>query len=248
VEKKNNREAARKADSHQPLENPGLCHTPPSSKDWEDIFNSMTDMVTIHDDDFNIICANKAAQKILGLPEISEPKVKCFSYYHGTGCPPAGCPSCQTYKTGQPAEFEIFEPYLKMFIEIRAIPRFDAEGKVIGLIHIVRDITERRKTEEEIKRHRHHLEELVEERTEDLTTANAELQEALSKIKTLRGLIPICAWCKKIRDDKGYWSRLETYISEHSEADFTHGICPDCATKLKTDEEEDEEEGRRGRI
>jgi CheY-like chemotaxis protein len=58
-----------------------------------------------------------------------------------------------------------------------------------------------------------------------------ELQEALSKIKTLSGLIPICAWCKKIRDDKGYWQAVEQYISEHSQAEFTHSICSDCQKK-----------------
>lgn len=61
------------------------------------------------------------------------------------------------------------------------------------------------------------------------------LQEALAKVKTLSGLIPICASCKKIRDDKGYWNQIETYISDHSEADFTHGICPQCAKKLYPD-------------
>lgn len=58
-----------------------------------------------------------------------------------------------------------------------------------------------------------------------------ELQEAIAKIKTLDGLIPICAWCKKVRDDKGYWKRVEVYVKERSNADFTHGICPDCLKK-----------------
>ena len=58
-----------------------------------------------------------------------------------------------------------------------------------------------------------------------------ELQDALAEVKTLSGLIPICSWCKKIRDDKGYWNRIESYIKEHSEAEFTHGICPQCAEK-----------------
>ena len=58
------------------------------------------------------------------------------------------------------------------------------------------------------------------------------LRDALNQIKTLSGLIPICASCKKIRDDKGYWNLLETYIQEHSEAEFSHGICPDCMKKL----------------
>lgn len=60
----------------------------------------------------------------------------------------------------------------------------------------------------------------------------AELMDALNNVKTLRGLIPICAWCKKIRDDKGYWQQLEAYLKEHSEAELSHGICPDCANLL----------------
>lgn len=59
-----------------------------------------------------------------------------------------------------------------------------------------------------------------------------ELQEALTHVKTLRGCLPICAACKKIRDDKGYWTRIEQYIMEHTDADFTHGVCPDCAKKF----------------
>ncbi len=59
-----------------------------------------------------------------------------------------------------------------------------------------------------------------------------ELSIALDEIKTLRGIIPICASCKKIRDDTEHWSQIETYIKEHSEADFSHGICPECAEEL----------------
>lgn len=65
-----------------------------------------------------------------------------------------------------------------------------------------------------------------------LIQRNKELEKALTKIKTLSGLLPICASCKKIRDDRGYWNQLEHYISEHSEVEFTHGCCPDCAKKL----------------
>jgi hypothetical protein len=60
---------------------------------------------------------------------------------------------------------------------------------------------------------------------------NAELQAALAEVKQLSGLLPICAWCKRIRDDGGNWESVETYITVHSDADFTHGICPDCAKK-----------------
>jgi hypothetical protein len=59
-----------------------------------------------------------------------------------------------------------------------------------------------------------------------------ELQDALAKVKTLSGLLPICANCKKIRDDSGYWNRIEAYIGKHADVQFTHGICPDCAKKL----------------
>lgn len=59
-----------------------------------------------------------------------------------------------------------------------------------------------------------------------------QLQEALSHVKTLSGLLPICAACKRIRDDQGYWQQIEAYLREHSEADFTHSICPECTKKL----------------
>jgi len=55
-----------------------------------------------------------------------------------------------------------------------------------------------------------------------------ELEEALSRVKTLQGLLPICSYCKKIRDDRNYWQQVEGYISDHSEAQFSHGICPEC--------------------
>jgi len=62
-----------------------------------------------------------------------------------------------------------------------------------------------------------------------------ELEEALHKVKTLSGFLPICSSCKKIRDDNGYWNQLESYIQTHSDADFSHGICPDCAKKFYPD-------------
>ena len=64
-----------------------------------------------------------------------------------------------------------------------------------------------------------------------------ELKEALASVRTLRGLLPICAWCKRVRDDKGYWTQVETYVTAHSAAQFTHGMCPDCARKLEEADE-----------
>jgi len=67
---------------------------------------------------------------------------------------------------------------------------------------------------------------------EDRKRKEKELKEALVNIKQLSGLLPICASCKKIRDDKGYWKQLEWYITEHSTAEFSHSICPECVKKL----------------
>jgi hypothetical protein len=77
----------------------------------------------------------------------------------------------------------------------------------------------------------HKLQELIIILVHSLEIKRDELKDALSSIKTLRGLLPICATCKKIRDDRGYWKRIESYIKDHSEAEFTHGICPDCFQK-----------------
>ena len=64
-----------------------------------------------------------------------------------------------------------------------------------------------------------------------LLNEKKSLEEALSQVKTLRGLLPLCAYCKKVRDDQGYWNQIEAYVAEHSHADFSHGICPECAQK-----------------
>jgi len=100
----------------------------------------------------------------------------------------------------------------------------DENGQIMGIRCIIQDITERKQAEEE-------REKLI-----------RELQTTLSKVKTLSGLVPICASCKKIRDDKGYWNQIESYISEHSEAEFSHGICPECAKKLYPEFYRDENE------
>jgi PAS domain S-box-containing protein len=89
---------------------------------------------------------------------------------------------------------------------------------------IVRDITERKRGEEELRRY-----------SAELEKKNKELQDALANVKQLSGMLPICSWCKQIRDDKGYWKGVESYISEHTEAVFTHGLCPVCLKKMEED-------------
>ncbi len=91
---------------------------------------------------------------------------------------------------------------------------YDPQGHPIKSFGIVQDITDLKQAQEE-------REKLI-----------AELQQAMSDVKVLSGMLPICASCKKIRDDKGYWNRIEAYIGKHSNAQFSHGICPECARKL----------------
>lgn len=114
------------------------------------------------------------------------------------------------------------ENHIRKDIQISASPRYDNEGNVIGAFGIFRDITLRKRTEKE------------------RLSLIMELQDAIKKIKTLKGLIPICSVCKKIRDDSGFWKRLENYLIEHSEAVFTHGICPECADIVYREDPEDE--------
>ena len=67
----------------------------------------------------------------------------------------------------------------------------------------------------------------------ELRRVSNQLAEALEHVKTLHGMLPICAWCKRIRDDHGYWSQAEAYVKQHSDAEFTHGICPECLEKVR---------------
>jgi HD-GYP domain-containing protein (c-di-GMP phosphodiesterase class II)/HAMP domain-containing protein len=123
-----------------------------SKQDWMDTFNTITDAITIHDKNYNIRRANKAAQKALKLPgSLLKTSAKCFQHYHGTDSPPEKCPSCVCLSTGKPAVSEVFEPHLNTHIEIRSIPRFDRNNQLIGLIHVTRDISDRRKKEELIQ-------------------------------------------------------------------------------------------------
>lgn len=111
--------------------------------------------------------------------------------------------------TGEPVHFETYVKEYDRYYDVVAYR--PQEGQFATLVS---NITKKKKIENDRER-------LI-----------RELQKALENIKTLKGLLPICAECKKIRDDKGYWSQIETYIEHHSDALFSHGICPDCMKKL----------------
>jgi PAS domain S-box-containing protein len=100
------------------------------------------------------------------------------------------------------------------WVQTDKIPYRDKDGRIVGIIGFAIDITERKQAEDALEDERRRL------------------QQALDEVRTLRGIVPICANCKKIRDDKGFWNQVEKYVSDHTEAKFSHGICPDCVEIL----------------
>lgn len=106
-------------------------------------------------------------------------------------------------------------------------------------------ITKPFKSEEVLARVRTHL--TLRFLQQQLEKKNAELQKALDEIKVLRGFIPICASCKRIRNDKGYWEQIESYISNHSEAKFSHGYCQECVDKLYPELLDGKKDGKKNR-
>jgi PAS domain S-box-containing protein len=118
-------------------------------------------------------------------------------------------------KNPQPLEHRIIrKDGVRRWVCNTPVARVDAKGMVISYDGLIQDISIRKQAEEERER-------LV-----------RELQEALASVKTLRGMLPICSSCKKIRDDAGYWTQVESYIMLHTDAHFSHGLCPECAKEL----------------
>jgi PAS domain S-box-containing protein len=185
-----------------------------SKQTLENVLNNSRP-ICITNTEFEIILANKAYYAIWPESEERE-KVKCYESRPGSHCKSDLCPLKQivggkeevtvdaTKYTSEGDEY--------VFI-ITARPFRDPDGNLVGIVESFQDISERKKLEDEKAK-------LID-----------ELQASLEKVKLLSGFLPICASCKKVRDDKGYWSQIESYISDHSEAEFSHGICPECEKK-----------------
>jgi PAS domain-containing protein len=167
---------------------------------------------------FEIIRANKAYMEIWPKTSTEEgQKIKCYESRPGASCHTENCPLQKVINglneiTTESAKYNTREGTSTFIISAR--PFRDPDGNLRGIVESFQDISDRIKAENAKA-------ELID-----------DLQEALDKVNQLGGLLPICASCKKIRDDKGYWKQIETYIRDHSEAEFSHGICPDCAKKL----------------
>jgi PAS domain S-box-containing protein len=181
------------------------------------------------------VITNDYQLKILGLKDFKEIIGKTdFDFFPKDFAERFYCDEQEIIKTGKPLfnreEKTIDSKGREYWLLTTKVPLFSSRGKVVGIVGVSgkkaypenvcgivgigRDITGLKKLELE-------REKLI-----------IELKDAFTKIKTLHGLIPICASCKKIRDDKGFWHQVEKYISEHSDADFSHGYCPECYTKI----------------
>lgn len=144
-----------------------------------------------------------------------------------------GSEICRQIKADQ----ELRDTFVILTSGVRVSSDYQAEGLNIGADgYIIKPISNKEllarvQSMERIKR----AEDALREKEKEQRKLIADLKEALTEIKTLRGFIPICASCKKIRDDEGYWNQLEAYITKHTDAIFTHGICPECAEKARAE-------------
>ena len=185
--------------------------------EWERTFDAISDLIAVIDGDQRIVRCNRSLTKNLGMEYheiIGQPCNRCFQFrdHHFLSSNEI---DFQYLEIEHSMEF-YSEPLGGSYI-LNSSPVQGPDGEAIGAVLVARNITERKRSEAERER-------LI-----------LELQHALGEVKTLSGLLPICAACKKIRDDKGYWNQIETYIASHSDADFTHSICPDCMKDLYPD-------------
>jgi PAS domain-containing protein len=187
-----------------------------AKRDWEVTFDTMHDAIALVDRDRLLVRVNQAFADLVQRPFRQIVGQPIDLVLDGAVCPTVPCPFELSMEGGPPAACT--HEYRGRILEMRTAAISGTSLRMPELaarsILVIRDITERKGMEEE----REHL--------------ILELQDALAKVKTLSGLLPICANCKRIRDDQGYWHSVEVYVREHSEASFSHGICPDCMKTL----------------
>lgn len=189
-----------------------------ASENWlKNILNNVIP-ICVTDNAYRIIIANASYEKIFGPVRTLSGPTLCYDSRPGPLCRTDDCPLHQIVLQAR-RDYCAYETIKtengrqRHFI-VTATPLLDKAGRRTGIIESFQDISARKQLEKE---------------KEQLIT---DLQEEMTKVKVLSGFLPICASCKKIRDDKGYWTQIETYIRNHSEAEFSHGICPECAEKL----------------
>ncbi len=189
------------------------------------ILNSMDDGVVVVDKNLKLLQLNPAAQRMHGNAHDDSSPVEWprnFGIFHRDGQTHLShehLPLVRVIRGDSPvvkceAMLRHAECPEGILINAIASPVRDRQGELVAGVVIMRDITERARADEDKQR-------LI-----------GELQQALREIKTLRGLIPICASCKSVRDESGYWQKLEAFLTQHADVEFSHGICNDCGEKL----------------
>jgi hypothetical protein len=200
---------------------------------------------------------NLPTEKRWGAPFLQGKIIGIFNHAFGTRC--WANDICRYDPENPYAAFEIFPSEKTIRDELKRLRYERMMGRERNLaLEVERKTSELRKAKMELEDYSKNLEQRVAERTAELVATNqqltneieirkktekekegliSELQASLEDVKTLSGLLPICARCKKVRDDKGYWSQIESYIRLHTDADFSHSLCPDCADKLYGDQD-----------
>lgn len=159
------------------------------------------------DIDCNLLMMNPAGLNMIEADSFEQVKGQCVSPLIAEPYRENFVSLTRQVFQGTPGTLEFEVTGLKggrVWLETHAVPFRNDQGKIISLLGITRDITKRKQAE-------------------------LEREEALARVRKLEGIIPICMYCKKIRDDQNSWQQLERYISDHSEALFSHGMCPHCA-------------------
>ena len=222
-------------------------------KHYEMILGNMSDGFLEVTPDGRIIFANTMAAHLIGLPEESLLSMKISDLFNDQNGQAremlTACREGMENSAGIPVRRNDKD------LLISGLPVLK-KSKKLSRVVIIRDVTEQKKAENALLQAQEELETKVRERTSELSATNIKLQDELKKgeqllqekldlivklqkavdsVKLLSGFIPICSSCKKIRNDQGYWDQLESYISKHSDARFSHSICPDCAERLYPD-------------
>ncbi len=193
-----------------------------SEKKLRDITSSLGEGVMVIDEQGRLEFMNPEAERLLGwdAQELAGTLLHDKIHHHtadGLPLSAAECPTLTVLKNGGrvAVDEDVFlrRDGTPLPVAYISAPIFE-DGKVVAAVIAFHDISRRKRIEQE-------REKLI-----------LDHMDALSRIKTLSGMLPICSSCKRIRDDEGYWTQIETYINEHSEAEFSHGLCPECAQRI----------------
>ena len=187
------------------------------SLDHAKILDAVADPVLVISRSFRVVYMNAAARARYGSPDLDDEAAYCHRLLHGSASPcfenRASCPVCAVFETGAPSRAihshvgpaGAFAPE-----EITTSPLRDGEGRIAFVVESVRDAAE-------------------------LLASKEVVEHMRAELDLLRGVLPTCAGCKRIRSEEGQWEEIESYVAKRSGAEFSHGLCPRCVERLYPD-------------